>query len=579
MKLDDLKNETTPTPLGEGDLIDSMPEGGLGGVFSESEMTQKTILPTDAGKEALPTDNPFVAEAMDTMDVALTGLAVECAQLAEIGANARENGEEITINSPILETNPNSEAERAKRNSEFIPGVTVSNNNESSAQPAPEAAPAPANTTESVQPKETVQASKSDDDEDDDYGEDEWRPGAEASSEIPKLGIDKDDFADIDDDDEDEEESQEEPEDEDDFESRRKEFIDKCKQALSVIPKDDVIDISKMTISSKSMPASKASSYTMIPSTTESHALLATGKKITMTSLDATEIAQFNPEVLRQLDAISRNGYSNPKARKAAYSISMFTYFIGIVELIYNHIVSPKPSTYKEWAKTIYWADIDDLIFAAHKATYGKVGNILTYECEEEKCHEAWVEDKPVESMIAFDSSDKKWEKRYKDIMGLTGDTTLPHTTKKIQVSSNYIFELELPTIETFMQISSLEIEFAMKYIDLISIFQYVKNVFYIDRVNNQLVPVKFKEYPEDLKRTTKNKMKNLSEIITSSLTSDQIQTLVSATDELDRPADAMHYIYPEAECPKCKAKIKAVEAEAASILFSRYQLVDIANS
>lgn len=578
MKLEDLKNENTPTPLGEGDLVDAMPDGGLGGVYSESEMSQKTILPKDAGKEALPTDNPFVAEAMDTMDVALTGLAVECAQIAEIGANARENGEEITINSAILETNPNSEAERAKRKSEFVPGA-VSNDN----TPANESA-AEVNTVTTETPsqsKEVIHDVKDDDDEEDAEAEDEWRPGA-AASDVPKLAIDKNDFSDINDDDDDDNSEDDEPDEdynEEDFEKRRKDFVDKCKKALAVIPKDDIIDISKMSISSKHMPASKASSYTMIPSTTESHALLATGKKITMTSLDSTEIAQFNPEVLRQLEAISRKGYSNPKARKAAYSISMFTYFIGIVELIYNHIVSPKPSTYKEWAKTIYWADIDDLIFAAHKATYGKVGNILTYECDGEKCNEVWVDDKPVESMIAFDSTDEKWEQRYKDIMSLTGDATLPHESKMIQVSSNYIFEIELPTIETFMMISSLDIDFAMKYIDLISIFQYVKNVFYIDRANNQLVPVKFKEYPEDLKKTTKLKMKNLSEIITSSLTSDQIQTLLSATDELDRPADAMHYIYPESECPKCKKKIAAVEAEAASILFSRYQLVDIVNS
>lgn len=575
MKLEDLKNENTPTPLGEGDLVDTMPNGGLGGVYSESEMTQKTILPTDAGKEALPTDNPFVAEAMETMDVALTGLAVECAQLAEIGANARENGEEITINSAILEINPNSEEERAKRKSEFIPGA-VSNDN----APVNESAVEVNTGTTETSSQPVLHDVEEDGNEEDIDTEDEWRPGAVAS-DVPKLGIDKDDFSDIDDDDDDSSEEDESDEDynDEDFEKRRKDFVDKCKKALAVIPKDDIIDISKMTISSKHMPASKAPSYTMIPSTTESHALLTTGKKITMTSLDSTEIAQFNPEVLRQLDSISRKGYSNPNARKAAYSISMFTYFIGIVELIYKHIVSPKPSTYKEWAKTIYWADIDDLIFAAHKATYGKVGNILTYECDGEKCNEVWVDDKPVESMIAFDSTDEKWEQRYKDIMSLTGDTTLPHESKMIQVSSNYIFEIELPTIETFMMISSLDIEFATKYIDLISIFQYVKNVFYIDRANNELVPVKFKEYSEDLKKTTKLKMKNLSEIITSSLTSDQIQTLLSATDELDRPADAMHYIYPESECPKCKKKIAAVEAEAASILFSRYQLVDIVNS
>ena len=163
MKLEDLKNENTPTPLGEGDLVDAMPDGGLGGVYSESEMSQKTILPKDAGKEALPTDNPFVAEAMDTMDVALTGLAVECAQIAEIGANARENGEEITINSAILETNPNSEAERAKRKSEFVPGA-VSNDN----APANESA-AEVNTitTETPsQPKEVIHDVKDDDEED-----------------------------------------------------------------------------------------------------------------------------------------------------------------------------------------------------------------------------------------------------------------------------------------------------------------------------------------------------------------------------------------------------------------------------
>lgn len=587
MTLNELQGTANPAPAQE--LVSVVPAGGFGQILSADDVKEKIIVTDGAGEEAMPTNNPMVAEAMNTLDVGLTGFNLELLQLKQRGEEARENGEDI--DALAQDYDPSSPAAVAARQDEFIPGA---NNTVATSEQATPVVDSSSNSP--------VSTSKEDEFDEDDYGagEDEFVPGqtpapatepvVEPTAVEPEnaedpiedtpintnFELDENDFDDLDDE-ESEDVADTDEETEEQFEERKNKYISQVKALLNVIPDNDIVDLTKMQISTKSMSAGKAAGYTKMPTTTASHPLITSGKLVSMTALDAPEIANFNPDVIDQLKELSNRQYRG-RARQTAFTMSSLTYYMSLLEIIYNHIVSPKPATFKAWTETIYWADIDDLIFAAYKATYGQVGNILSYECHGEKCNETWPELKNVEEMISFESSDSKWKERYEKILKSNLDASLPPERKLVQVSRDYAFNMGPPTLAKIAETAALDMDFANKYMDLISMTQYVYDVFYIDHASNTLVPVKFKEYPDDIRKTVKSRLKHLGDILKSSLSNDQRQVLVAKTDDFDRPFDAIRYIYPEAVCPKCGKKIERLYADPSTMLFTRYQLVALTN-
>lgn len=597
MKLDELKGiepteeaVTTPAASAEGDLVMAVPAGGFGDILSGDAVKEKVIVTDKADEPATMTNNPMVAEAMDTMDVALTGFNAELLQIKQKGEELRAEGNitDAELEKHAMNFNPNLDSEVENRQAEFVPGMTKP----SAAPSIPQtSAPAATERSEEVEPEEDdpnefvpgqtvieptpdpepVPAEETEPEE-----KLEELPVRDAVN--PNFEMDESDFADLDDEEDSEDEDEEESEEE--FEARKQKYISEVKSLLNIIPENDVVDLSKMSISTKTMSASKAAGYTKIPTTTATHALLTSGRAITLTAFDGPEIASFDPSYLEQLKYITNRNYRG-NARQTALTISTFAYYVSLLEMIYNHIVSPKPSTFNEWTKTIYWADVDDLIFAAYKATYGQVGNILSYEChnEKDKCKEVWPEIKNVEEMIEFSDDDPQWKERFDQIMHLNPDACLEPQRDLVQISAEYAVTMGAPTLEKIAEIAALDMDFANKYMDLISITQYIYEVYYIDKASNSLVPVKFKEYPDDTRKAAKARLRDLGNIIKTSLTNDQREVLIKKTDDYDRPTDAIRYIYPSAICPKCKKKIEKMYADPSSMLFTRYQLVRLMNS
>lgn len=596
MKLDELKGiepteeaVTTPAAPAEGDLVMAVPTGGFGDILSGDAVKEKVIVTDKADEPATMTSNAMVAEAMDTMDVALTGFNAELLQIKQKGEELRAEGNisDAELEKHAMNFNPNLDSEVENRQAEFVPGMTKPSAAPSIPQtsaPAAEERPeevepeeddpnefVPGQTFEPTPAPEPVPAEETEPEE-----KLEELPARDTVN--PNFEMDERDFADLDDEEESEDEDDEESEEE--FEARKQKYISEVKSLLNIIPENDVVDLSKMSISTKTMSASKAAGYTKIPTTTATHALLTSGRAITLTAFDGPEIASFDPSYLEQLKYITNRNYRG-NARQTALTISTFAYYVSLLEMIYNHIVSPKPSTFNEWTKTIYWADVDDLIFAAYKATYGQVGNILSYECnnDKDKCKEVWPEIKNVEEMIEFSDDDPQWKERFDQIMHLNPDACLEPQRDLVQISAEYAVTMGAPTLEKIAEIAALDMDFANKYMDLISITQYIYEVYYIDKASNSLVPVKFKEYPDDTRKAAKSRLRDLGNIIKTSLTNDQREVLIKKTDDYDRPTDAIRYIYPSAICPKCKKKIEKMYADPSSMLFTRYQLVRLMNS
>lgn len=579
LSLDDIKNETaveTTEPVSaDGDLVDSIPNGGFGGTLDPESIQTKVLKLKGTDEEAIPAANDMIAKAYSDLNIGLYGLQAEMLQIQQKGEELRDAGIEITPDmAEITDFNPNSAEEIQKRQSEYVPGsgagIPVVAENTTPVTATKTENPAPVAAPKTTEPEDS-----------DDEVEDEYVPG-EGVTPVPDMKvstnivIDDSDFEDLDEDDDEDVETEDEEMSEEEFNTRKNKLMTEIKGLLNVIPEDDVIDFSKAVVSSKKMSAKKAITYSVIPATTSSGVLYMSGRKITMSALSTSEIAQFNPEVLRELENMSR-GYVNANSRRTFYMQSVFNYYRSLAECMYEHITSPKPS-FKEWRKTIAWGDIADLIMCAHIATYGNVGNILTYECEDDGCKEVFAQIKDVNEMIKVSDAAKA---RYDAIANSTGETAVfPLESEMVQVCSKYAFKLGSPTLDTIMEIASLDMDFATKYIDLISITQYIKEAYFIDKTPNGvvLVPIETKEY-DDSKKTAKAKLKELGDIITKSLTSDQRQSLIAKTDKFDRDESAITYIYPGTVCPKCGKPIKEMIADPATVLFTRYQLVTMVNS
>ena len=585
MKLDELKTETTTTNAEpELDLSMDVPAGVGPGLrkLDPENVTVKEILPTTATVQAKPYKTEMEAKAMellgegDSIGVGLQGLAIEMAQIQEKGEELREAGVDITYDTiDALKFNPNSEEEIEKRKEEYIPGKEYLPEDHEAKQAVPKSEP--------VQ-KTTEPTPESEESEDDYEIADEYVPAAapvvekEEDDEPELTSIDDSDFEDLDEDDEDEDVKEEiNEETEAERKASRDALIAEIKSLLNTIPTDDVIDFSNIKISSKKMRGSRATSLTVLPTTTASHGLYTSGRKVFMTGLSATEIANFNPAVISEIEELTTRAYSDPSTRKAAFTLSLYSYYDGVLRLLYDHVSSAKPASYKLWAKTIAMADIDDLVFCAYKATYEDVGNVLIFDCP--SCRKSFAQIKSTDDMYEI-KDDPEVQKRWKAIMGSSSESAVFELESGLfQVSSQYVFKLGVPTLDTFIDISSLDTPFVKKYQDLISLSQYIKEIFWYDKNANTLVPVESKVFDDDPKKTVKAWLKLIGDIVYNSITLDQRMRLQAETNKYDRDPDIITYHYPETVCPKCGKKVERLGIDVSSMVFTRYQLVDIINS
>ena len=344
----------------------------------------------------------------------------------------------------------------------------------------------------------------------------------------------------------------EDDEDEDIEDNSDKQMIKSIQDQVETIikPFNNIIDLKSFSISTKARSAAKVLKN-IEPSPTATWVLLDSKTPFTCTALGAVEIENLDPSKLNE-----QNGRID--ALKQMYGT------------LFKHYASPnKPEYLEQWVKTISYSDHDNLIFGYYKATFGN-SNLITYACD--KCKEVKIEEVPIESCVKY--KDDKTKEEVQHILKY-GDPTHKNKIegKLIQISDTMAAYIKSPSIYNIVfEFGVLDAEFTNKFANVLGTVGYIEDFYEIDTVNQQLIPIKVKEDPENITKSVKRRIRYKVEIL-KGLTPDQYQILTTEIAKLSQNAERISYCQPEYKCKQCDHVIPETEMSAQEMLFIRHQL------
>ena len=249
-----------------------------------------------------------------------------------------------------------------------------------------------------------------------------------------------------------------------------------------------------------------------------------------------------------------------------------------VLQIVYDHIVSPKPATMEAWAKTIAYDDFDHLFMGVYIASFAD-SNYIQMVCDNNDCKDkVFVTDNvPIMDMVKFKDADA--ERKFKAL--LNSDATNPkglYTTEVIPISEKFAFAFVIPSIySVYIEDRYLDNDFRTKYANATSIAPYIDNIYLIDQENSQLVPIGYKEYPNNKAKTAKSKIVKYDKII-SSLEVDEMNLIRAYMAKIIEPENNISYIVPAATCPHCGKEIAETASSASQLVFQRNQLSLLVN-
>lgn len=247
-------------------------------------------------------------------------------------------------------------------------------------------------------------------------------------------------------------------------------------------------------------------------------------------------------------------------------------------QLIYNHIVDPhKPDTLEDWAKATSFLDIDHIYMAIYRANF-EGSNYIPYNCSNEHCKDKVFLSDNFDVMDMCKFADKEAKDLFNSIIGTEPNFTSGlYSTEIVPVSEDYAFVFREPSIYNIIFESAvLDEEFVDKFGDLISICSYIDEIYYINRQEQILQPVRTNVYPNNLKKTVKSRIINFSKYI-SELGSDEYNTIIAYMQKINESGDKLTYQLPEVTCPACNTVIPATKQDAQNLVFTRHQLAALA--
>lgn len=336
-----------------------------------------------------------------------------------------------------------------------------------------------------------------------------------------------------------------------------KETFEKLSKLLAEKLKVNKHDLSGFTVIKRPVSLSNALAMSNVENAprTADWALYYTGVPITISSFSGDELEAIN------------NASSN---RNRANSIK------DVYGRIYNHIISPKPSTYEAWLKSVNYKDVDNLFFAIYRANFEGL-NYLPYSCTDDKCGNIFITDNTdIKSMVNF--KNKEIEDKFNEIYNSTDYNPNGLFAEKIYpISENYAIGIKPASLYNVFVESNIitDKSFNNKYSTAISILPFIGNFYTIDYNTKSYQPVAFKRYPTNTEKTIKSKIITYSAIM-SKLTSDQYSTMLGYVNKMmgtDHDND-ITYVMPEVTCPKCGATIEKITDQTPyEMVFTRHRL------
>lgn len=320
---------------------------------------------------------------------------------------------------------------------------------------------------------------------------------------------------------------------------------------------DDEIEVLRSLISQKIVPVSKKldiSSFAIAKKPTNSNNIFETKEAaIAKWVLPASgicvllrEISGANLETMRSL--LTRR---IPDMR-------------GVLKIIYDHIVSPKPESFEVWMKSIAFADYDHLFMAIYIAAFAEA-NFLPIDCAE--CKKPYLtEDIDIMDMVKF--KDDKAKAKFTELYN--AEPVNPnglYVTENVAISEKFAIAFREPSLYTVLIESQyFDDKFNRKYQQAIALMPYVDNIYFIDMERRCLVPIEFKQIANDPSKTARLKVKKIDAIL-NSFTVDENSILSAYTDKINNRVDWFTYQIPESTCPNCKHVNPADENQTASAL------------
>ena len=260
------------------------------------------------------------------------------------------------------------------------------------------------------------------------------------------------------------------------------------------------------------------------------------------------------------------------------------TDFIRLYRIIYDHVVSPKPTSFEAWCKSTYTDDLDDYFFCFYIANYMN-SNYIPYDCSNQNCKPGTFlsDNVPIMNMVKFNSDEDK--AKFNDIYSSEVFDNNPdglYVTERIPFSDQLAIGFKESTLYSYIEAQSIRNNeaFINRYAATISLIPNIDEIFKIDAENMQLIPITYKMYPESNANTYKSKVQKYDSVLRS-LTPDEFGTLMSyinTFNEEKKNAIGIKYVRPAATCPDCGAKIEESETTAQSLVFFRYQLGQMVN-
>ena len=245
----------------------------------------------------------------------------------------------------------------------------------------------------------------------------------------------------------------------------------------------------------------------------------------------------------------------------------------GALKVIYDHIVSPKPDQYETWLKSIAYADYDNLFMAAYIASFSEA-NYLPIDCTNTACGKAYLSDNiEIMSMVDFkdkESENKFWDLYNSDIVNGNG----LYISKVTAISDKFAVAFKEPSLyDTMIESGYFSEEFSNKYANTIAYLPYIDEIYYIDVLNKNLVPVDYKRYDNNISRTARSKVMRYNKVF-NTLNADQNSIITAHVNAINERVNWFSYQIPETTCPECGfVNPPTVDQTASSLLFLRNRL------
>lgn len=337
-----------------------------------------------------------------------------------------------------------------------------------------------------------------------------------------------------------------------------KEFREVLRTRIKKISTDKP-DISKYKIKTKTMSYSNLLKQSTSDKkvTYREWGLFASGISISMSPLSAIELDDINP-------------YEKP-INSIARSRTVFN-------TIYRHL-SPacrNNMDMEQWAKSINFLDIDHLYFAIYNACFKDI-NILPYSCP--KCKHYFFEDRDIMDMVKFNSDEDK--KTFEKV--IKQDPSMPtEVEEEIYVANDKIaFGFVVPKIyNALFEEQLLDKDFREKYAGIINVTHCISNIYSIDQENEELIPIKFKVDKNDINKTYRYRILSVYKILNtfSTYESNQFNKYLSEFIRENNKNISISYHIPGTKCPKCGHEIEELPITANELVFTRHQLIRMAN-